>query len=302
MRADAALYQIYFDARSRSALDPAFLPYDNQANPRPEWREYFVFLQAYAQGLTARAPLTGFFSWRFSEKTGISGAEFRDFIAANPGYDAYVINPFPQDTAHYWNAWVQGDEVHPDFLVLAEQVLAGAGRAADLRNEPDLQAEASYCNFWAGTAEFWHAYMAYTRPVHDFIESGASPELRAKLWAETAHETAAPTIPFLMERLFTLFVRQSSFRVLPFRYSEQQQNRKAGFPLHDLYEATDLFKRLYRERRDESYKTLFTAHVSLLRQHEFVGQVILQREHLLMEKIRRKSLGATLRRWLGGAR
>ena len=34
-------YQIYYSEQTRDALDPGFLPLDNLANPRPDWREYW---------------------------------------------------------------------------------------------------------------------------------------------------------------------------------------------------------------------------------------------------------------------
>jgi hypothetical protein len=44
------IHQIYYDDAQRPALDPAFLPYDNRANPRPEWREYHVFRTEWLAG------------------------------------------------------------------------------------------------------------------------------------------------------------------------------------------------------------------------------------------------------------
>ena len=62
-----------------------------------------------------------------SEKTGKTGREFIDFIQANPGYDVYFINPFPQNAYYTYNVWVHGDYCHPGLMALAHRLFYLAG-------------------------------------------------------------------------------------------------------------------------------------------------------------------------------
>ena len=87
------IYQIFYKTEQRPHLEKDFIPYDNTANPRPEWCEYYVFREAYNKGLCSCGP-TGFLSWKFHEKTGLNGQAFHKLIKENPGYDVYFINPF----------------------------------------------------------------------------------------------------------------------------------------------------------------------------------------------------------------
>jgi hypothetical protein len=50
----------------------------------------------------------GFFSWKFEQKTKVSVESFLKGIQAHPGYDVYIINPFPSELL-YWNVWSQGE-------------------------------------------------------------------------------------------------------------------------------------------------------------------------------------------------
>ena len=53
---DARIHQIYYSEQTRAELDPGFLPLDNSANERPDWREYWP-IRRFLLGRRTRAGL-----------------------------------------------------------------------------------------------------------------------------------------------------------------------------------------------------------------------------------------------------
>lgn len=212
------LHQIYYQAPQLNHLDPAFIPYCNVANPRPEWCEYHVFRSAYHAGSCCQG-ITGFVSWKFSQKTGVTGAAFREWILANPGHDVYFINPFPQLVRKRRpNVWYQGDRYHPGISAIAQELFERLGYDIDLRALRMGEKEIAYCNYWAGTPAFWGRYMAFCEPFHDLIENGLDDENRAKLLRRADAQNDICYIPYLFERLFsTLLCLDESIRAVRMR-------------------------------------------------------------------------------------
>ena len=199
---DIRIYQIHYRADQRTGLDPAFIPFDNTANLRPEWREYHVFREAHRAGLCAGDAIVGFVSWKFGLKTHVSGRDFVRFIARHPGHDVYFLNP-RVERGRFANVWLQGEHHHPGIIGLAEEALRAAGtpmRLAELAHPPGMTL---FCNFWAGTSRFWDRYMAFCEPVFAAIERGLPTDTMARLDARADRRIDACFRPFIMERLFT---------------------------------------------------------------------------------------------------
>ena len=58
-------------------------PYDNTANENREFAEYYIFEEEYYAGRVRDDALTGYVSWKFSQKTKL-GSRFLEFVQANP--------------------------------------------------------------------------------------------------------------------------------------------------------------------------------------------------------------------------
>ena len=112
------IYQNYYQADQLSLLEPDFIPHDNTANKNPEYREYWLFLNMYEQGMHLEADFTGLVSQKFCEKTQIRGCDFINFMEQNRGFDAYFINPLPFviNAYAFKNVWYQGEFYHPGLF------------------------------------------------------------------------------------------------------------------------------------------------------------------------------------------
>jgi len=200
------IHQIYYDDAQRAALDPAFLPYDNRENPRPEWREYHVFRTEWLAGRCRAGDVTGFLSWKFGAKTGIAGRAFVEFVERHPGHDVYFVNPHRVEPRPFTGIWQQAEVHHPGIIGLSQRIFDQLGVAVDLATLEQPREQVLFCNYWAGTRRFWDEYMAFCEPVHRQILSGLDAADRAFAWSRADREIDAPYVPFIMERLFSTFL------------------------------------------------------------------------------------------------
>lgn len=197
------VHQIFYDPAQRSVLDPAFIPYDNTANPRPEWREYHVFRSAWLAGMCEGDDIVGFLSWKFTAKTGVTGRQFIEFISTNDGYDVYLVNPHRIEPRPFANIWQQAEVHHPGIIELAQGIFDAVGLNVDLVHLEQPRDQVLFCNYWAGTRCFWKEYMDLAERVRRHVLTGLDPATRRLAWSRADREIDAPYVPFIMERLFS---------------------------------------------------------------------------------------------------
>lgn len=213
------IHQIFFDPAQRVGLDPAFLPYDNCSNPRPELREFYVFAQAVKSGLVDQADYTGLFSWKFYEKTGLLGEAVKSFIQKNQGYDVYIINPMIHDL-RFRNVWVQGEQYHTGMIAMTEALLRELGFKVDLKQLRMGAKTMAYCNYWVATPQFWHAYFEFLQSCYRVISETYSDEQRQQMFQRADRKIDASYFPFIVERLFSTYLLQNpQWRVCSYRFS-----------------------------------------------------------------------------------
>ncbi len=200
---NVVIRQIYYDSAQQRALDPAFTPYDNRANPDPVWREFHVFRSEYLAGNVREGMITGYVSWKFGMKTRVRGSAFVDFISRHPGHDVWFLNPFGIEPGTFPNVWLQAEHHHPGILGLTRRVFARAGIDCDLARLNQPPRSELYCNYWAGTRRFWDAYMDFCEPVREVLLNGLDDRDRRLLLSRADRTIDACYIPFIMERLFT---------------------------------------------------------------------------------------------------
>ena len=163
-----SIYQIQYSDDVVGAFDPAFLKYDCRDNPESEKREVAHMLRFYDEGRWKHLGIThfGLVSPKFASKTGVSGESFVNWINANPGYDVYFINPFPQLSWWNFNVWTQGEFWHPGLTELGDALFSAAGYPIQIELLPrNTAASLSYSNYWVGSEGFWDIFMAFVRQL-----------------------------------------------------------------------------------------------------------------------------------------
>jgi len=240
------VFQIFYDAQQRPLLDPAFEPYDNRGDAHP-LLEFNVFRKLARSPQAAGARLWGALSWKFQQKTGLTGMELLRLIDANPGFDAYYCNPHPDTESLYPNLWMQGETSHPNFLLLCTEFFQAAGLPVQVLDEIQPSNAFASTNFFIATPAFWEKYLAFVEGAIARAEDRLSPTARKMLYSDAADQRAmharASYMPHIVERLFSLFLATEGSGFKAYKYAA---NPRAAAQAH---------LRLLREMKDVAHRT-----------------------------------------------
>ncbi|AOJ11798.1 hypothetical protein WS71_17035 [Burkholderia mayonis] len=201
------LYEPLYRAGQELSGD-AFLPWEIADNRAASWREFRILVDMYRQGVHRRHAATGLFSPKFSLKAKITADEFTRFADGQPDFDVCFINPFPQLPYWSFNAWMQGEHVHPGLSAAAQALLDVSGIGWNLERVPRQNAGVlAYCNFWIGTPRFWDAYVGGVLvPIAEFLETNPEHPAARAVMIDTTHTDSAHFLPFIVERLFSTYL------------------------------------------------------------------------------------------------
>lgn len=236
------IFQIYYRPEQRQYLDPAFEPYNNEGDDSP-LLEFNVFRKLQNSKHVEGADYWGALSWKFREKTGLGGRQLREVIASHPGFDVYYCNPFPELEGLYHNLWLQGETAHPNFLILCREFFQAAGldEKAFTLLEPSSGFAAS--NYFVATARFWDGYLRFISKALDMAEKNMSATAKALVYSSSADRMAmhagASYMPFIIERLFTVYLNQ-----------EHGRFKAHKFPCAQTEAALNVHLKLLRQMKD----------------------------------------------------
>ncbi len=228
------IYQAYYKKDQIDSLDPAFIPLDNTKNRNPLWMEYWLFLNHYKNEDYKLSNHSGILSWKFNDKTYLTGKEFINFIENNPGYDVYFINPYPYQCYMYKNVWIQGERWHPGLLEVTQNTLDKKGYGIDLMSLINDETNTLYCNYWVGNNAFWERYMEFTLPLFKFINESLSDEEKRRIYthADEGRAETATYFSFIFERLFsTLLLLDNNIKYLHYEYNYNELLKIKHLPI-----------------------------------------------------------------------
>lgn len=245
----ATIYQIYYQEEQISHLDANFIPYNN-AGDKSSLLEFNVFRKIHNDINHHKGDLWGALSWKFTQKTGLSGKCLLDFIEQNPGYDVYYCNPFPEFESIYQNLWAQGETAHPDFIDLNKKLFNLIGLPHGLLLE-EIQPKAAFAatNAIIGSHKFWQAYLSFVEAILDKLFNHGEEELLAQLHSSRADakgiHAGANYLPFIVERLFTVFLNSENGKDL----------RTIKYPLPQAEKNLNIHLKHLREMKDAAWKS-----------------------------------------------
>ena len=241
------LFQIYYEPWQRELLDPNFTALDNSKSDS-ELLEFAVFEKLANSEYVKGAQLWGALSWRFAEKTGMSGADWVKTIQANPGCDVYYCDPFPHNESLFHNLWMQGDTTHPQFMALCQAVFQVAGLPVEELTNIYPSTQFSAANYFVGSPKFWAAYLPWVTGILSAANKKLPPQVRDLLHSKQADErdlhNGATYVPFIVERLFPVFLKTAGKNLKPFKIALPERERELNVHL-----------KLLREMKDVAHKT-----------------------------------------------
>ena len=240
------IFQIYFEPWQRELLDPVFYPLDNSKSTS-ELMEFAVFEQLQRNAVTQGAELWGALSWRFSEKTGMKGADWTKKIVDNPGHDVYFCNPYPVNEAVFHNMWLHGETAHPRFIEVVKEFFAAAG--LDEKDMMCIEPSTvfSSANYFVATPKFWERFIPYVKKILVGANRGMRPAWRDLMHSRLADDKqihpGATYVPFIVERLFPIFMRTEGKDLKGFRISLPEREKELNVHLKLLREMKDVAHR-----------------------------------------------------------
>ena len=257
MSTNTKIFQIYFKPELKVHCDPAFEPLDNTANPRPELREWYNWDQEHDNRLAEGLDYWGYVSWKFKDKTNLSGEQVFDFITSNPGYDVYLLNPCIVNEACFANSWEQGDIYHPNISAIGNKFLAKLGyEDASVRDMVLDRNKTVYANYVVGSRDFWVRFMDFSRKLFTEAEKDSifKDEVFGAGRSNYAHDASLPNFTFLIERLIPTFLELENFNSVGFSYDRPEWCHEKYQPYWgDLRALSDLKILVNRHESDDIF-------------------------------------------------
>lgn len=230
------IFQIHFREDQRQSLDPAFEPFDN-TGAVDERLEFGVFDRLSVDPKTKGLKAWGAVSWRFGEKTGLTGQALLETVAANPGVDVFYMNALPINEALFDSGWMQGEISHPGLTRLAAEVLRAAGYSKAVVYELEASAMASSANYFVGTPAFWRAYVPFVKSVLEAADQQLPIDMKRLLHSNAdpkGMHHGATYVPFIVERLFPLFLKTAGRHLLTHKVNVPTRERALNVHLKIL--------------------------------------------------------------------
>lgn len=241
------IHQIYYRSNQRSAIDPEFVPYDNAGEKSP-LLEFLVFKKIHREYGGSSPSLWGAVSWKFGNKTGITGAFLKRIIYENPGYDVYFCNPFPEIEGMYHNLWYQGESAHPAFAELSRDFLCSAGFSSNIVDGLMPSKLIATTNYFVASPKFWESYIAYVDNALERASKNLHPIARRLIFSSLADargiHAKATYVPFIIERLFSLFLM-----------TEGKHFRALKYPTRSMVFERNPFLQNLRQLKDAAVET-----------------------------------------------
>jgi hypothetical protein len=258
---DTRIHQIYYSERTRAELDPGFLPLDNSANERPDWREYWP-MRHFLRGQELEPDCYyGFLSPKFKQKTTLTAAAVHDFVRQLGGTaDVISFSPFFDQMAFPLNILELAAANHGcrDTLIQCAQLVAPG---FSIEHSVMSSRDTVYCNFFIAKPGFWRKWLANCELIFELAERGETQLGQALNRVVTYGTATAPAKVFVIERVASLMLwaerhwvtRSYDTALLP--YASARLLEVASAP--DLL-VLDALKIAYAESGAERYLTLYS--------------------------------------------
>lgn len=213
----ANIYQIFYDQKTKQALDPAFIPLDNTANERPDWYEFWVIRNFLKTQTLEERRLYGFLSPSFRNKTGVRGADLLGFLGQLPAeIDVVLLSHGWDQIAYFKNVFEQGDYCHPGLLDASERFFRDCKSALDIRTLTGNSMNSVFSNYFLAKPAFWRAWLEMANCLWDICEHQTgvlSDTLRSSGRYLSGGQEAALKV-FVQERIVCALLGEKKFNAI----------------------------------------------------------------------------------------
>lgn len=254
MASRVRVFQIFYDAASRAAVDPRFEPLDNTGSARADWYEYWPIRNFLASHALDETTHYGFLSPLFFTKTRLRGEQVLEFATRSADADVITFSPHPDHSAVFYNVFEQAANFFPGFLEVATAFLQELDPSFRLQQLVNHSGNTVYCNYFLARPRFWREWSVLSGRLFDLAEGPASP-LRDGLNREVRYvkddgETKPSQMKvMLVERIAPLLLSSGAFRIASYDPFAMPLTRAFVGHLPELKEL-DALKLAYATRGD----------------------------------------------------
>jgi hypothetical protein len=195
-----SIFQIFYSEETKSQNDPGFLPLNNLANERPDWREYWPIRNYLLTNDLEEETRYGFLSPKFEAKTALNARKVAEFIGNNDS-DVILFSPYFDQSAFNFNVFQQLEAAHGGSLIVAQECLRILRPDVNIYSLIMDSRNTVYCNYFIANKNFWEIWLTYCETIFNIAESNDS-ELARRLNSDVVHDggTAAMKV-FIIERI-----------------------------------------------------------------------------------------------------
>lgn len=253
------IYQIYYSEDTKAALDPGFIPLDNMANERPDWREYWPIRNFFKSNPLQDGHYYGFLSPKFRQKSRLTSEQVRAFMEKQPDADVFLFSPMADLASFTLNVFEQGEANHPGLGRTSQSFFDRSGLAVELKKLITDSTNTVFCNYFVARADFWKRWFGVTEKLFAICESGDG-RLARELTADTSYGDApAPMKVFVVERIASLLLcLHPELKASTYCPYDLPPSNNPVFSSHPSEAAIcDALKIAYRAQRYPQYMRLF---------------------------------------------
>jgi hypothetical protein len=207
------IHQICYSSETLNKIPDRFLTLDNLSNNRPDWREYWPIRNFLLENQLDDDSLYGFFSPKFSHKTGLNFNDIEKFIDEKyTNEDVVMFSPYWDLLSLFKNTFEQGEVFHPGLILETQNFVNHINFDIDISNHISHSRNTVFCNYFLATPSFWKEWLVLGEKLFDYAENkkyGIS-ELT------TYGKERVPMKVFVMERIVNLISLKHKKKCLNF--------------------------------------------------------------------------------------
>jgi hypothetical protein len=202
------IYQIFYDVRTRAALDPGFIPLDNSDPKVKGWYEFWPILNFLNNQKLNEGDWYGFLSPKFESKIGISSREVMELIEQNSSRaDVLLLSPEWDQISYFKNVFEQGEMWHPGLKALSQKLLDSIGVRINLDEVVMDASNSVFSNYVIAKKRYWDKWQEYAQLFYEFATLNA--EYNKTL--DGIIYNNYPMKAFIQERLASVVLATSAF-------------------------------------------------------------------------------------------
>jgi hypothetical protein len=209
------IYQIVYSEETHKLVLPPFKILDNRENLRPDWQEYWPIRNFLLKEKLDQDTYYGFFSPRFTEKTGLSGRQIVDFIKnSTNNEDVYIFSPQPDMGAFFLNVFEQNEVFDAGFLNASQQFFDYIGFKIDLKKIVMDSRNIVFSNYFVAKPNFWKIWIDINESLFKICEEIYPKNLSKAMLHNTNYRDGLARKIFLSERIAsTILTAYPDFKI-----------------------------------------------------------------------------------------